>query len=347
MKSRLLANLACVASTIGLVSAPLISDAEADPSLRVRYAEANAIRFQINRLDEQLGAAAERYNGAVYQLGRTSSRLKQERAALAQAKLLQRQAQRRVAKRLRELYMRNERAETLAVILGAQSVDHLFERLELSERITAQEVRLAQQAAQLRARTSAKTIRLATTRRNQTALIIRIARQQRAIETQLNLRQQLLDSAQEEIAELERQEQARQLRMRRQLQRSLTSTPTQTAGERAVSAAIRYLGTPYTWGSADPNHGLDCSGLTLVVFAQLGIELPHYAAAQYNYGTPVPRAELKPGDLVFFRNLEHMGLYIGQGHFIHAPHTGDVVKISTLSEPDYQSTWTGARRLLQ
>ena len=64
MKSRLLANLACVASTIGLVSAPLISDAEADPSLRVRYAEANAIRFQINRLDEQLGAAAERYNGA-------------------------------------------------------------------------------------------------------------------------------------------------------------------------------------------------------------------------------------------------------------------------------------------
>ena len=151
MKSRLLANLACVASTIGLVSAPLISDAEADPSLRVRYAEANAIRFQINRLDEQLGAAAERYNGAVYQLGRTSSRLKQERAALAQAKLLQRQAQRRVAKRLRELYMRNERAETLAVILGAQSVDHLFERLELSERITAQEVRLAQQAAQLRA----------------------------------------------------------------------------------------------------------------------------------------------------------------------------------------------------
>ena len=86
MKSRLLANLACVASTIGLVSAPLISDAEADPSLRVRYAEANAIRFQINRLDEQLGAAAERYNGAVYQLGRTSSRLKQERAALAQAK---------------------------------------------------------------------------------------------------------------------------------------------------------------------------------------------------------------------------------------------------------------------
>jgi cell wall-associated NlpC family hydrolase len=194
------------------------------------------------------------------------------------------------------------------------------------ERITAQEVRLAAQAAQLRARITTETVRLITTRRRQATLITLIVRQQRAIETQVTLRQQLLRSVQHEIAELERQEQARQLRMRRQLQRSLTSTQTLTSGERAVSIAIHYLGTPYTWGSANPDHGLDCSGLTVVVFAQLGIELPHYAAAQYHYGNPVPRDQLRPGDLVFFRNLEHMGVYVGQGDFIHAPHTGDVIK---------------------
>lgn len=347
MKNRLVATFACAASTIGFAFAPLVPDAAADPSLRARYAEANAIRFQITRLDEQLGGAAERYNGAVYRLGRTTSRLKQERAALTRAKLLQRQAQRRVAVRLRELYMGSERAEALAVILGAQSVEDLFDRLELMERITAQEVRIAEQAAQLRSRITTEAVRLTSTRRKQTALIKRIGKQQREIEAQLNVRQQLLGSIQKDIAALEKQDQARQLRMRRQLQRSLTSTQTLTSGERAVSIAIHYLGTPYTWGSANPDRGLDCSGLTVVVFAQLGIELPHYAAAQYHYGNPVPRDQLRPGDLVFFRNLEHMGVYVGQGDFIHAPHTGDVIKISALSDPYYQTTWAGARRLLQ
>ncbi len=112
-----------------------------------------------------------------------------------------------------------------------------------------------------------------------------------------------------------------------------------------VGIATRYLGVPYVWGGASPETGFDCSGLVMYVFEQLGVSLPHYAASQYSYGIPVPRDQLEPGDLVFFEGLGHVGIYVGNDEFIHAPHTGDVVKISSLNEFSYASTYVGARRL--
>lgn len=117
-------------------------------------------------------------------------------------------------------------------------------------------------------------------------------------------------------------------------------------GAQVVAIAMKYLGIPYKWGGASPSTGFDCSGLTMYVFAQVGVSLPHYAAAQYQLGQPVSRSDLQPGDLVFFRGLGHMGMYIGGGNMIHAPRTGDFVKISSLSESYYVATWVGARRVL-
>ena len=110
----------------------------------------------------------------------------------------------------------------------------------------------------------------------------------------------------------------------------------------AATIALRYLGVPYVWGGASPS-GFDCSGLVMYVYAQLGISLPHYAAAQYAMGQPVSRSELQPGDLVFFDSLNHVGIYIGGGQFVHAPETGDVVKISTLAS--FGTSYVGARRI--
>jgi cell wall-associated NlpC family hydrolase len=123
--------------------------------------------------------------------------------------------------------------------------------------------------------------------------------------------------------------------------------PANGIGGKAVAIAAQYLGVPYRWGGATPLGGFDCSGLTMFVYAQLGISLTHYTGAQIHEGTPVPPDALAPGDLVFFDAGAfgvpgHEGMYIGRGMFIQAPHTGDVVKISSLAS--YANRYVGAVR---
>jgi hypothetical protein len=118
-------------------------------------------------------------------------------------------------------------------------------------------------------------------------------------------------------------------------------------GERAVAIAMQYLGVPYVWAGASPFTGFDCSGLMMYVYGQLGIHLTHFSGAQYNEGERIPVELLAPGDLVFFHpgrlGPGHVGMYIGGGEFIQAPHTGDVVKISRL-EGKYALGYVGAVR---
>jgi hypothetical protein len=121
-----------------------------------------------------------------------------------------------------------------------------------------------------------------------------------------------------------------------------------TLGGQAVALAYRFLGVPYVWAGATPK-GFDCSGLTMYVYGQLGIRLGHYTGFQYYQGRRVPRDQLQPGDLVFFHASSsgvpgHEGLYVGNGSFIHAPQTGDVVKISSLFEARYALSYVGAVR---
>jgi hypothetical protein len=124
--------------------------------------------------------------------------------------------------------------------------------------------------------------------------------------------------------------------------------PTSTLGGQAVAIAYRFLGVPYVWAGASPS-GFDCSGLTMYVYGLLGIKLGHYTGFQINQGRRVPRDQLQAGDLVFFRANsagvpQHEGMYVGNGSFIHAPRSGDVVKISSLYETSYALSYVGAVR---
>jgi peptidoglycan DL-endopeptidase CwlO len=123
------------------------------------------------------------------------------------------------------------------------------------------------------------------------------------------------------------------------------SHATAVAREQAqiVRYARRYLGVRYVYGGTSPRTGFDCSGFTRFVYAHFGIALPHYSVAQFGLGRRVSEAGLRPGDLVFFNGLGHVGLYIGSGRFIHAPHTGTSVSIDTLS---HHGGYVGARRVV-
>ncbi|MFG2087924.1 MULTISPECIES: NlpC/P60 family protein [unclassified Spirillospora] len=99
----------------------------------------------------------------------------------------------------------------------------------------------------------------------------------------------------------------------------------------ALRLAMGKIGRPYVWGASGPST-FDCSGLTMWAYKQVGINLPHYTGSQWNAGTHVSRSQLQPGDLVFFySDLHHMGMYVGDGKMLHAPRTGDVVRIASMA----------------
>jgi cell wall-associated NlpC family hydrolase len=118
-----------------------------------------------------------------------------------------------------------------------------------------------------------------------------------------------------------------------------------TPGARAAVLARSLLGVPYQNGGSSPQTGFDCSGLVQYVYAELGLDLPHSSWALWRLGRSVDAVLLAPGDIVFFAGASHVGIYIGSGLFVHAPHTGALVRVDAVSASWYGSTFDGARRL--
>ena len=122
-----------------------------------------------------------------------------------------------------------------------------------------------------------------------------------------------------------------------------------TKGQQIVETAKKYQGVPYVWGGSSPN-GFDCSGFVQYVARECGFNIGRTVPQQWPYGTQVSRDELQPGDIVFFAGtytsgLSHVGIYVGDGQFIHAPSSGDVVRIVSMETSYYNSHFYGARRL--
>ena len=351
--------------------------ATADPSISSKKQQAQAIMAQIREMDSELSHAIEAYNLANVQLDQIDADLEANGRHLVVAKTSLGAAQSHIAKRLRALYINGDSGGAVEVILGAKSLDDLLDRLDMAQRVGGQDSQVLRDVKRFREEVETRRSKLRSDRERQAQVVASRAAQRRSIESQLAERQRLYNSVKEEIAQLEAAERRRQAELQRQARARLAAqqaaqayarqeaievssdpvaAPASDGGSSAsvppakyggvVAIAMQYLGVPYVWGGASPS-GFDCSGLVMYVYAQVGVSLPHNAAMQYNsVGVYVSRDQLQPGDLVFFDGLGHMGMYIGGGQFIHAPHTGDVVKISSLNDSWYASTYYGAKRVL-
>jgi cell wall-associated NlpC family hydrolase len=125
------------------------------------------------------------------------------------------------------------------------------------------------------------------------------------------------------------------------------SKPSGDMGAVAARTAERFVGIPYRWGGDNVVEGMDCSGFVRAVYNLCGINIPRTSAEQFRVGDPVSRSELQDGDLVFFGvsdKINHVGIYVGAGRFVHAPRRGDEIKISALDESYFSGRFIGAKR---
>jgi peptidoglycan DL-endopeptidase CwlO len=340
--------------------------ASGDPSVSAKQAEAQRVMGQIAQLDSSLQRAKSAYDSATVRLHGIEKSLRFNKVALRAARANLGRAQATLAQRLVAIYTTRDDQSTLGVLLGAQSIDDLVSRIETVQSVSSQDVAVMNQVLSFKHQVTVHQHALVRAHVDQKRLVTQRAAAKNRIGAQLGRQQRLLASIKGEIAHLNALARARSLAAARAVQERLAAQqeaadnlqtngvgvsaqtpdgsvapPSQYTG--VVGIAMRYLGTPYVWGGSSPA-GFDCSGFVAYVYAQVGVSLPHYTGAQWGVGVPVSRGDLQPGDLVFFDGLGHVGLYIGGNAFIHAPHTGTVVQISSLSGW-YADTYVGARRI--
>jgi peptidoglycan DL-endopeptidase CwlO len=338
--------------------------ANADPgSIASKQAQAQQVLGQINQIDRNLGAAVEQYNLANVRLHKIEGDMRENKKQLVLARANLKISQKSLAKRLVTAYTSTEDTSTLAVLLGSTSFEDMLNRVEAINSTSNQDANIVEQVRSSKLAIQHHEVELRNAHEEQQQVVAQKAAQRQHIESQLATRRQLLSSIRGEIQRMKAAEAVQQRQLAAAAQARIAGQANPPAAGIGVGAstpegstvappnvhggvvgvAMHYLGVPYVWGGSSPR-GFDCSGLVMYAFAQIGVSLPHSSYAQYNMGTPVSMGQLEPGDLVFFSGASHVGIYIGGGQFIHAPHTGDVVKISSLSGY-YASAFIGGRRI--
>ncbi len=332
---------------------------------------------QINQLDISLGKAVEAYDAATVKLQDIRKELSVNHFEMRVARKNLTAAEGRLAARLRDLYISGGGDSTLEVLLGAKSLDDVINRIDTANRVSDQDAQVLREVKLFKRQMAERGAALQREHRTQQRVVADRAAARARIENGLADRKQLLSSIKGEIQRLQAEQAARQAVLAAQARARLVAqqqaaqarinntivgatfqAPSSTGDPNAVitvappshyggvvGVAMAQLGKPYVYATAGPET-FDCSGLVVYAYSAMGVSLPHSSYALWNVGVYVSRDQLQPGDLVFFDGLGHMGIYIGGDQFIHAPHTGDVVKISSLNEGWYAATYVGARRIL-
>ena len=368
--------------TLGLAAlaaavAATVAGAHSTPKIRAEQARARAVMAQVNAIGKDLQIAEDEALNARQRVALVNKSLRRNEYRLHVAKGNLRESQKRLMTRLYSLYTTSS-PSTIEVLAGAHSLSQIIDRAESAQAISNQDAALGKQALSFEHAVQSKERQLKQLKQRREEALREKNAKKRQVAAELGQQQRLLASIHSSISQLQAQEAAREraaaaaaaARLRAELaaaaarkkaeqqqaqasSSSSSSSPTiappppvsvPTGGTgaghaAAASIALHYLGVPYRYGGASPS-GFDCSGLVMYVYAQLGISLPHYTVAQWNATQPI--SSPAPGDLVFFNGLGHVGIYIGGGKMVDAPHTGSVVRIDSIAG---FGGYDGARRV--
>ena len=314
-------------------------------STQTRYAR---IEAKIRKLDARAELVTQRYDGVRWHLQRIRRQLVVTAAQLRQAER-QLAYQRKVLAGLLVAQYKRGNPQTLQIVMGASSFSAASTLVDNNARFN-QAVTDALDAIRADATwIELQRSNLRIERRQAKADERALARMRKKIERELVVRRQLAGEIHAQLLAVEAAERLHQaqsaLNATKWLQQDVRvdrSDPGQVMRDDVAIEALQEVGVPYVWGGASPTQGFDCSGLVMWLYAKHGIDLPHFAAAQYDGGRKIAMSDLRPGDLIFFHDLGHVVVYIGNGYVVQAPHTGGFVEITPLDSAWFMATLVGA-----
>jgi cell wall-associated NlpC family hydrolase len=331
------------------LSSPASASPVADKKARLREVEA-----KLHNVYQEADLAVEKYNLATSKLTTVQQQIKENQHLLKVAEYNLDVANTQLQSRAESIYKTRD-VGIVDVLFSSNSFDDLVTQLNLMERLGNSDVDVVRSIAAYQQDIKDRRVKLAADKKAAAKLVTERAAQKSAILAVQSRLEQITAGIKHDIQRLqERQAAAARAAAQAAAQASAQAAagtnngggsvpvpdPGGSGNSAVVAIAQRYLGVPYVYGGASPS-GFDCSGLVMYCYAQVGVGLSHGATDQQHASTPVPISALQPGDLVFFGSASyshHVGIYVGGGSMIHAPHTGAVVSYGSIG-----GAWIGGR----
>ncbi len=326
---------ACLFMIVPQTAATPISD---------KQSELQRIKSEVQSLDTQMEAVVEQYNMTNVLADQIRANIAQNESKMDQLRADLAFRQDVLSERLRELYKQGN-TSMIEVLTECKSVDDFVSNVDMIQRVGSHDAGIIRDVMAAESQLEGVAADLNGQKAELTSALNGLASQKAQIEGAVQQRQQLVAGVESEINTLLAQEQATPSPSYTAPRRSPNYVPPAPPNANAplvVRIAYAQLGKPYVYAGSGPNV-FDCSGLVMYCYAQIGIDLPHSSYMQINCGPRVAYEDLQPGDLVFFHGYGHVGMYVGDGQYIHAPQTGDVVRVANLGT---RSDFCGACRIL-
>jgi len=324
--------------------------AAADPLLDQKQAQYEKARHEVRRLDNRVELLTEHYNAIVLRLHQLRNQIRDanRRLAAAEAHL---EFEQNVLAELMVARYKGLDSNTLDIVLGASSLDQVTGSLDIKQRFDAAVSSAVEEIRGTRDEIDRERFALLAAREQQRRQKRALSRRRREISHMLAKRRRLMRLLGDQVRVAAAASSIGQTKLALEAQawvladqKRERNDPGAVLRDQIVLEGLGQIGVPYKWGGASPVTGFDCSGLVTWLWAKHGYSLPHFAASQYHMGPLVTDGNLRIGDLVFFHDLGHVGIYIGNGYVLHAPHTGVTVQIESFSAPWFTATYVGATR---